>query len=75
MKMIAGSIVPAIGSTTATITGFACLQLLTLITSDDISKVINCNLNTAFYLYQFNNLSEVIHMKDKNIILYWVALL
>ena len=63
--MIAGRIVPAIASTTATIIGFACLQLLTLITSEDISLVKNCNFNTAFNVYQFNNPSEVIHMEDQ----------
>ena len=64
-KMIAGRIVPAIASTTATITGFACLQLLTLISSENISLVKNCNFNSAFNLYQFNNPSEVIHMEDQ----------
>ena len=61
-KMIAGRIVPAIASTTAMITGFACLQLLTLLNSDDISLVKNCFFNTAFNIYQINNPSDVIHM-------------
>ena len=64
-KMIAGRIVPAIASTTAMITGFACLQLLTLLNSDDISLVKNCFFNTALNLYQINNPSDVLHMEDQ----------
>ena len=58
-KMIVGRIVPAIASTTIMITGFACLQLLTLLNSDDISLVKNLNL------YQINNPSDVLHMEDQ----------
>ena len=57
--MIVGRIVPAIASTTIMITGFACLQLLTLLNSDDISLVKNLNL------YQINNPSDVFHMEDQ----------
>ena len=64
-KMIAGRIVPAISNTTAMITGFACLQLLTLLNSDDISLIKNCYFDTSFNLYQFNNPSDVIHMEDQ----------
>jgi ubiquitin-activating enzyme E1 len=64
-KMIAGRIVPAIASTTATVTGFACMQLLSLIISEDISLIKNCNFNTAYNLYQINNPSDLIHMKDE----------
>jgi hypothetical protein len=49
--MIIDRIVPEIASTTAMITGFACLQLLTLLNSDDISLVKNCFFNTALNIY------------------------
>ena len=64
-KMIAGRIVPALANTTASITGFACLQLLTLLNSDDISLVKNCFFNTALNQYIINNPSDVIHMKNE----------
>ena len=64
-KMIAGKIVPAIASTTATIIGFSCMQIFTLINTDDISFVKNCYFNTSFNIYQINNPPDVIHMKDK----------
>ena len=47
-KMIAGRIVPAIANTISIITGFSCLQLLTLLNSNDISLIKNCYFNTKF---------------------------
>ena len=64
-KMIAGRIVPAIATTTAMITGFACIQLLTLVHSKDISLVKNCYFNTCFNIYNINNPSDVIYMEDQ----------
>ena len=64
-KIIAGKIIPAISSTTAAITGFSCMQLFTLLNSDNIDLVKNCYFNTSFNLYQINNPSDVIHMKDE----------
>ena len=64
-KMIAGRIVPAISTTTAVITGFACMQLITLINSEDISLIKNCYFDSSLNVYQFNNPDEVIHMKDQ----------
>ena len=64
-KIIAGKIIPAISSTTAAITGFSCMQLYTLLNSDNINLVKNCYFNTSFNLYQINNPSDVIHMKDE----------
>ena len=64
-KMIAGRIVPAIANTTASITGFASFQLLTLINSEEISLIKNCNFNTADNFYQINNPSDVIHIEDE----------
>lgn len=63
-KIIAGKIVPAIASTTASITGFSCMQLFTLINSNDISLVKNCYFDTSFNLYQINNPPDVIHIED-----------
>ena len=64
-KMIAGRIVPAIANTTASITGFAAFQLLTLVNSQEISLIKNCNFNTAINFYQINSPSEVIHIEDE----------
>jgi ubiquitin-activating enzyme E1 len=64
-KMIAGRIVPAIATTTASITGFACIQLMTLLHSDDVSLVKNCYFNTSFNIYNINNPSDVINMEDQ----------
>ena len=64
-KMIAGKIVPAIANTNAMITGFACMQLISLLNSNDISLIKNCYFDTAFNLYQFNNPSDVIHIHDQ----------
>ena len=66
--MIVGRIVPAIASTTIMITGFACLQLLTLLNSDDISLVKNCFFNTALNIYWINNLSDALLMEDQEYI-------
>ena len=54
--MIAGRIVPALANTTASITGFAAFQLLTLVNSQEISLIKNCNFNTAINFYQINKL-------------------
>jgi len=64
-KMIAGKIVPAIASTTAIVTGFACMQLLTLLNSDDLSFVKNCYINPSLNLYAVNNPADVILMEDQ----------
>jgi ubiquitin-activating enzyme E1 len=64
-KMIAGKIVPAIASTTATVTGFACMQLFSLINSENISLIKNFCFNTSDNFYQINNPSDVIHMQDQ----------
>ena len=64
-KIIAGKIVPAISCTTAAITGFSCMQIYTLVSSDNINLVKNCYLDTSYNLYQINNPSDVIHLEDE----------
>lgn len=64
-KMIAGKIVPAIANTNAMLTGFACMQLISLLNSNDISLIKNCYFDSAFNFYQFNNPSDVINIQDQ----------
>ena len=64
-KMIAGKIVPAIASTTATVTGFACMQLYSLLSTKNISLIKNFYFNTSDNFYQINNPSDVIHKEDQ----------
>ena len=65
--MIERRIVPAISTTTAVITGFAFMQLITLINSDDISLIENCCFDYSLNVYQFNNPDDVIHIKDQEL--------
>ena len=64
-KMIAGKIIPAISSTTATVTGFACMQLYPLINSESISFIKNICFNTSENFYQVNNPPDVKHIQDQ----------
>ena len=45
LKMIAGRIFPAMATTTAAITGIACLQIYTLKETNKINYFRNCYLN------------------------------
>lgn len=47
LKIIAGRIVPALATTTAAITGIVCLQLYTLLQTNNIKFFRNCFLNLA----------------------------
>jgi len=47
LKLIAGRIVPALATTTAAITGIACLQIYTLIQTNKINFFRNCYFNFA----------------------------
>ena len=45
VKEIAGNIIPAVASTTASITGMASLQIYTLLQTDNLNSFRNCNIN------------------------------
>ena len=45
VKETAGNIIPAIASTTAAITGISCLQIYTLLQTDNLDSFRNCDLN------------------------------
>lgn len=47
VKEIAGNIIPAIASTTAAVTGIACLQIYTLLQTDNIKSFKNISFNLA----------------------------
>ncbi|MCQ2819299.1 MAG: ThiF family adenylyltransferase [archaeon] len=64
-KMIAGKIIPAIATTTASITGIVSLQLYTLLQVNKIDFYRNCFLNLAVNLFVMTEPAEVIHMQDK----------
>ena len=66
-KMIEVRIVPAISSATAVITGFAFMQLKTLINPDDIPLIENYCFDYSLNVYQFNNPDDVIHIKDQEL--------
>ena len=66
-KEIAGNIIPAIASTTAAITGLACLQIYTLLQTDNISYLRSTAFNLATSEYDFFIPEEVkfIESSDK----------
>jgi ubiquitin-activating enzyme E1 len=64
-KMIAGKIIPAIATTTASITGIVSLQLYTLLQTQKIDYMRNCFLNLAISLFVMTEPAEVIKMQDK----------
>ena len=51
VKEIAGNIIPAIASTTAAVTGIACLQIYTLLQTDNIKSFKNITLNLAVNVF------------------------
>ena len=65
LKMIAGRIVPAMATTTAAITGIACLQIYTLNETNKINYFRNCYLNLAINRFIMTMPAQQIKHVDK----------
>lgn len=64
--MIAGKIIPAIATTTAAITGIVCLQMYTLLQTNDIQYQRGAFINLAVSLFVLTEPQETIKHKDKD---------
>ncbi len=64
-KMIAGKIIPAIATTTASITGLVALQIYTLLQTNDITFMRNAFMNLAVSLFVLTEPAEKILHVDK----------
>lgn len=64
-KMIAGKIIPAIATATATITGFVCLELLKLLQQKPYDDYRSSYNNLGYNQYLFEQPTEPIKAKDK----------
>ena len=64
VKEIAGNIIPAIASTTAAITGIACLQIYTLLQTDNLRLFRNSDLNLGIGLFDLYIPEEKRYIKD-----------
>ena len=65
-KMIAGKIIPAIATTTASITGIVSLQLYTLYQTNKIDFLRDCYMNLAINSIFMSEPKPAIQMKDKD---------
>jgi len=65
LKMIAGKIIPAMSTTTAAITGIACLQLYTLLQTNKINFFRNCFLNLSVNRFVMTLPSKTIKHQDE----------
>lgn len=65
-KMIAGKIIPAIATTTASITGLVALQIYTILITDKIEAMRNAFMNLALGLFVLTEPGEKICQKDKD---------
>jgi len=65
-KMIAGKIIPAIATTTASITGLVALQIYTLLQTNDISFMRNAFMNLAVNLFVLTEPAPKQEHKDKD---------
>ena len=54
VKEIAGNIIPAIASTTAAIAGLSCLQIYTILLTDNLNHFRNSNFNLATSIYDLS---------------------
>ena len=52
-KMISGKIIPAIATTTASICGLVCLEVLKLVQKKSLSAFRDCNINLGVNTFQF----------------------
>jgi len=64
VKEIAGNIIPAIASTTAAVTGISCLQIYTLLQTDNLRSFRNCDLNLGIGLFDLFIPEEKRYIKD-----------
>lgn len=65
LKIIAGKIIPAMATTTAAITGIVCLQLYTLMQTNNINFFRNCYLNLAVNRFIMTMPSKEIKHQDE----------
>jgi ubiquitin-activating enzyme E1 len=65
-KMIAGRIIPAIATTTASITGLVALQIYTLLQTNKIEFMRNVFMNLAVNLFVLTEPSEKVVQRDKD---------
>jgi len=63
-KEIAGNIIPAIASTTAAVTGIVCLQIYTLLQTNDINSFKNISFNLATSHFDLSTPEEKKYITD-----------
>jgi ubiquitin-activating enzyme E1 len=63
-KEIAGNIIPAIASTTAAITGISCLQIYTLLQTDNLMAFRNADLNLGIAIFDLYVPGKKIYIDD-----------
>ena len=64
VKEIGGNIIPAIASTTAAVTGIACLQIYSLLQTNDIKLFKNISFNLAISQFDLSTPEEKRFIKD-----------
>ena len=64
VKEVAGNIIPAIASTTAAVTGIACLQIYTLLQTSDIKLFKNISFNLAVSEFDLSTPEEKRYITD-----------
>ena len=64
VKEVAGNIIPAIASTTAAVTGIVCLQIYTILQTNDINSLKNISFNLAVSEFDLFTPEEKRYIKD-----------